>query len=58
LISWGYMLNDAQPFLRTAWWMSLFPGVALALTVLATNLLADGVQSMLDPRRARGTRGA
>lgn len=56
LISWGYMLNNAQPFLRTAWWMSLFPGLALALTVLGTNLLADGIQSMLDPRRTMGQR--
>jgi peptide/nickel transport system permease protein len=52
MISWGYMLNNAQPFLRTAWWMSLFPGLALALTVLGTNLLADGVQVLLDPRRS------
>ena len=50
--SWGEMLNRAQPFLRTAWWMSLFPGLALALTVLGTNLLADGVQSLLDPRQS------
>ena len=56
LISWGYMLNNAQPFLRTAWWMSLFPGLALALTVLGTNLLADGIQTLLDPRLGRGTR--
>jgi peptide/nickel transport system permease protein len=56
MISWGYMLNNAQPFLRTAWWMSLFPGLALALTVLGTNLLADGVQTMLDPRRSRRRR--
>jgi peptide/nickel transport system permease protein len=53
LISWGYMLNDAQPFLRTAWWMSVFPGLALALTVLGTNLLADGIRDALDPRAAR-----
>ncbi|HEV7663392.1 MAG TPA: ABC transporter permease [Chloroflexota bacterium] len=52
-ISWGYMLNNAQPFLRTAWWMSVFPGLALALTVLGTNLLADGLQAALDPRLAR-----
>jgi peptide/nickel transport system permease protein len=50
LISWGYLLNNAQPFLRTAWWMSLFPGLALALTVLGTNLLADAAQAALDPR--------
>ncbi|HLZ29958.1 MAG TPA: ABC transporter permease [Chloroflexota bacterium] len=52
-ISWGYMLNNAQPFLRTAWWMSVFPGLALALTVLGTNLLADGLQAALDPRLVR-----
>jgi len=52
-ISWGVMLNNAQPFLRTAWWMSAFPGAALALTVLGTNLLADGLQSALDPRLTR-----
>jgi peptide/nickel transport system permease protein len=50
LISWGYMLNNAQPFLRTAWWMSVGPGAALALTVLGANLLADGLQAALDPR--------
>ena len=52
-ISWGYMLNNAQPFLRTAWWMSVFPGLALALTVLGTNLLADALQAALDPRLVR-----
>jgi peptide/nickel transport system permease protein len=46
----------AQPFLRVAWWMSLFPGLALVVTVLGTNLLADGIQAMLDPRIARGGR--
>lgn len=50
LISWGYMLNNAQPFLRTAWWMSVGPGSALALSVLGANLLADGLQVVLDPR--------
>jgi peptide/nickel transport system permease protein len=53
MISWGYMLNNAQPFLRTAWWMSLFPGLALGLTVLGANLLADGIQAALDPRLRR-----
>ena len=52
-ISWGYMLNNAQPFLRTAWWMSVGPGVALAVTVLGANLLADGLQAALDPRLGR-----
>jgi peptide/nickel transport system permease protein len=54
LISWGYMLNNAQPFLRTAWWMSVGPGSALALTVLGANLVADGLQFALDPRLRQG----
>jgi peptide/nickel transport system permease protein len=47
--SWGEMLNRAQPFLRTAWWMSLFPGLAIFVTVLAFNLVGDGVNDMLNP---------
>jgi peptide/nickel transport system permease protein len=43
-MSWGYMLNNAQPFLRIAWWMSVFPGAALALAVLGVNLLSDALQ--------------
>ncbi len=53
LLSWGYLLNGAQPFLRVAWWMSVFPGAAIALTVLAVNLVADGLNDALDPRQRR-----
>ena len=54
VVSWGFMLNDAQPFLRVAWWMSVFPGLALVLTVLGVNLLADTLYDVWDPtRRAR-----
>ena len=53
LISWGYMLNNAQRFLRGAWWMSVGPGAALALLVLGANLLADGLQAAFDPRLGR-----
>lgn len=53
VVSWGRMLNDAQPFLRLAWWMSVFPGVALAATVLGANLLADGLYRAWDPRARR-----
>ena len=52
-MSWGYMLRNAQPFLRVAWWMSFFPGVAVALSVLGFNLLGDSVRDALDPH-ARG----
>lgn len=50
LISWGGMLNGAQPFLRRAWWMSAFPGLAISLAVLAFNLFGDGVNDALNPR--------
>ena len=53
VVSWGRMLNDAQPFLRLAPWMSLFPGLALVLTVLGANLLADGIYDAWDPRTRR-----
>lgn len=52
VISWGYMLNNAQPFLRSAPWLSVFPGIALVITVLGTNLLADGLQTARDRPRA------
>jgi peptide/nickel transport system permease protein len=55
LLSWGYLLNSAQPFLRAAWWMSVFPGVAIAVLVLAVNLLADGLDSALNPRLPQRT---
>ncbi len=43
LISWGAMLADAQSYLGVAWWTSVFPGVTLALMILALNLLGDGL---------------
>ena len=49
-ISWGTMLNGAQPYLRTAWWMAAFPGLAIALTVLGFNMLGDALNQALDPR--------
>ncbi len=52
-ISWGYLASQAQRFLRVAWWLSLFPGLALVMAVLAFNLLSDGVNDLLDPRVAR-----
>jgi len=49
-VSWGAMLNDAQQYLRTAWWMSAFPGLAIALTVLSFNVLGDALNDALNPR--------
>jgi peptide/nickel transport system permease protein len=51
--SWGQMLAAATPIFNTAWWYMAFPGLALLATVLAFNLLGDGLQDALDPRLAR-----
>ena len=51
--SWGQMIADAVPIFDTAWWYMLFPGLALLLTVLAFNLVGDGLQDALNPRTAR-----
>ena len=49
--SWGGMISDAQEIFDVAWWFMLFPGLALLVTVLAFNLVGDGLQDALDPRR-------
>jgi ABC-type dipeptide/oligopeptide/nickel transport system permease subunit len=51
--SWGQMIAAATPIFNTAWWYMAFPGIALLLTVLAFNLLGDGLQDALNPRLAR-----
>ena len=48
--SWGIMLFDAQRFLRDAWWMSVFPGLGIALSVLAANLLGEGLNDAFNPK--------
>ncbi|HEU4808600.1 MAG TPA: ABC transporter permease [Homoserinimonas sp.] len=50
LVSWGGMLQQAQQYLSQAWWMAVFPGVAIALVVLAFNVLGDGLNDALNPR--------
>lgn len=47
---WGLMLADGRKYLQTAWWLGVFPGLAIMLTVLAINLLGDGIRDALDPR--------
>jgi ABC-type dipeptide/oligopeptide/nickel transport system permease subunit len=51
--SWGGLLNDAQRFYDTAWWLMLFPGLFLVITTLAFNLLGDGLRDALDVRAER-----
>jgi peptide/nickel transport system permease protein len=52
---WGLMLSDGRNFIRNAWWVGTFPGLAITLTVIGINLLGDGLRDALDPR-LRGTR--
>ncbi len=51
--SWGQMISDASTIFNTAWWYMVFPGLALLLTVLAFNLLGDGLLDALNPRAGR-----
>jgi peptide/nickel transport system permease protein len=48
--SWGQMIATAAPIFDSAWWYMLFPGIALVMTVLAFNLVGDGLQDALNPR--------
>jgi peptide/nickel transport system permease protein len=47
---WGAMLSSSRSFLRDAWWMATFPGLAIVLVVLSLNLFGDGLRDILDPR--------
>jgi len=49
-ISWGQMLKDAQQYMRHAWWMPLFPGLAIFILVFAVNQAGDGLVNALEPR--------
>jgi peptide/nickel transport system permease protein len=53
LMSWGYMIGAGRSLLRLAWWMAVFPGLAILLTVLALNLVGEGLNDALNPRLAR-----
>jgi peptide/nickel transport system permease protein len=57
-MSLGYLANNAQRFLRVAWWMTLFPGAAIALAVLGLNLLGDALSDLSNPRSGRRQPGA
>jgi len=51
--SWGNILTDGKDNIDIAWWLSLFPGTAILLTVLGYNLLGEGIRDILDPRLKR-----
>ena len=48
--SWGVMISDGQGLIATGWWIGLFPGIAILLTVLACNALGDWLRDHLDPK--------
>jgi len=50
LPSWGNVLTSGKDFIHVAWWLSLFPGLAILVTVLAFNLFGEGLRDVLDPR--------
>lgn len=48
--SWGSMLSQGREYLSTAWWLGVFPGLAIMIAVLGTNMFGDGLRDALDPR--------
>jgi dipeptide transport system permease protein len=50
---WGTMLAEAREFILSAWWIVTFPGLAILITVLAINLIGDGLRDALDPKLKR-----
>ncbi len=48
--TWGNILNEGKDAIELAWWLSLYPGLAILLTVLSYNLLGEGIRDALDPR--------
>jgi peptide/nickel transport system permease protein len=48
--TWGNMIAEGKDYIREAWWIAMFPGLAICLTVLGLNLLGDGLRDVLDPR--------
>jgi peptide/nickel transport system permease protein len=49
--SWGNILTQAKDTIEVAWWLSLYPGLAIFLTVMGYNLLGEGLRDIFDPRR-------
>jgi peptide/nickel transport system permease protein len=48
--TWGNILNDGRDYIEIAWWMTLYPGLAILVTVLSYNLMGEGIRDALDPR--------
>jgi peptide/nickel transport system permease protein len=52
-MSWGFMIGSGRSVIRLAWWVSVFPGIAIFATVLALNLVGEGLNTLMNPRLAR-----
>jgi peptide/nickel transport system permease protein len=50
LMSWGYMVGAGRTVIRQAWWITVFPGIAILISVLALNLIGEGLNDALNPR--------
>lgn len=50
IMSWGFLIGSGRSILRTAWWVCTFPGIAILLTVMAINLVGEGLNDVLNPR--------
>lgn len=57
MMSWGFLIGSGRSVIRMAWWMSVFPGIAIFLTVLSLNLVGEGLSDALNPRLARNRGG-
>jgi peptide/nickel transport system permease protein len=55
--TWGNILNDGKELITYAWWLTLYPGLAILITVLSYNLLGEGIRDALDPRLRQSTVG-
>jgi peptide/nickel transport system permease protein len=55
-VSWGFLLGSGRTAFSVNWWLSTLPGLAIFLTVLAFNLVGDGLERWLDPRRTGRSR--
>ena len=54
VITWGWLLNESLVHYNQAWWMAIFPGIAVSLLVLSFNLVGDGINDALNPRIREG----
>jgi peptide/nickel transport system permease protein len=57
MMSWGFLIGSGRSVIRIAWWMSVFPGIAIFLTVLSLNLVGEGLSDALNPRLSRNRGG-